>query len=95
MVECGCSSTHSQAALCYLEARIGVVVLVAVNVDDRVFELGCAYYMRRHTKIKRIKNRNKIKIKINKMKQSVAVPVVVPRSVRAKRARWRDFVGVS
>ena len=29
------------------------------------------------------------------MEQSVAVPVVVPRSVRVKRARWRDFVGVS
>ena len=53
MVECGWSSTHS--ALCYVEARIEVVVLVAVNVDDRVFGLGCAYYMRRYTKIKRIK----------------------------------------
>ena len=49
MVECVCSSTHS--ALCYVEARIEVVVLVAVNVDDRVFGLGGAYYMRRHTKI--------------------------------------------
>ena len=53
MVECGWSSTHS--ALCYVEARIEVVVLVAVNVDDRVFGLGCAYYMRRHIEIKRIK----------------------------------------
>ena len=53
MAECGRSSTHS--ALCYVEARIEVVVLVAVSVDDRVFELGCAYYMRRHTKIKIIK----------------------------------------
>ena len=29
------------------------------------------------------------------MEQSVTVPMVVPRSVRVKRARWRDFVGVS
>ena len=29
------------------------------------------------------------------MEQSVAVPVAVSRSVRVKRARWRDFVGVS
>ena len=50
VVECGRSSTHS--ALCYVEARIAVVVLVAVNVDDRVFGLGCAYYMRRHIEIK-------------------------------------------